>query len=295
MTTPALIVHGGAGAMEHTEACAAEIAARLHAVVDAAHATLVGAGARAAVIHAVALLEDDPLFNAGTGAKLQADGVARLSAALIDSSDGVFSGVINVERVSNPVAVAERLSRERHHVLAADGANAFARAQGLPEHDPVTPQRQREWREARRGDTGTVGAVALDAGGVLAAATSTGGVGHEHPGRVSDSATVAGTYAARQAGVSMTGIGEQIVSHAAAARIVVRCEDGMALADAVARSLDEARRHDWRFGLIALDARGAIVADQVGDVQTMFAARRGEWSTSFAEASRVAHAGGPAA
>jgi L-asparaginase len=287
VNTPALIIHAGAGLRERTAASAGQVDARLRTILAAAWEVLLREGARAAARAAVEALEDEPLFNAGTGSKLQADGVARMSAAIMSGDDGVFSGVINLERLAHPVAAADRLRREPNPVLAGPPARAWLAGEGFADHDPVTAQRRAEWQAACAGAHGTVGAVALDAGGCIAAATSTGGVGMERPGRVSDTATVAGTYAQPCAAVSMTGIGEHIVNHAAAVRIVTRCSDGLGLAEAVSRTLAEAAACDYQFGLIALAADGSMTAGQVGDVQTMYAARRGDTLTSFLDSAAL--------
>ncbi len=282
--TPRLILHAGAGLRERTRASAEQIEARLDDILTAAWAVLAAEGARACVRYAVEQLEHEPLFNAGTGSKLQADGVARMSASIMSADDGIFSGVINVEGIAHPVVAADRLHGVPHHVLAGTPALDWLRCAGFSAHDPVTDQRREEWREGRAGRTGTVGAVALDATGVIAAATSTGGVGMEQPGRVSDSATVAGNYASAMAGVSVTGVGEHIVHHAVAARVVVRCTDGLPLSDAVLRTLDEASQREYQFGLIALAADGSLVANQTPGVQTLYAARCGERALSFLQA-----------
>jgi len=287
MSRPALIIHAGAGARERTQASREDIAARLEAILAAVWPVLIAHGARRAVRAAVERLEDEPLFNAGTGSKLQADGQARMSAAIMAADDGVFSGVINVERIAHPVAAADRLHAEQHHVMAGTPANAWLGTQGFAEHDPVTAQRRAEWQTERAGAHGTVGAVARDDTGLIAAATSTGGVGMERPGRVSDSATVAGTYAAAAAGVSLTGVGEHIVNHAAAARIVTRCTDGLALDAAVARTLAEAQAREFEFGLIAVAADGALVADQTAGIGTLYAACADGQTRSFVQAERL--------
>lgn len=287
MSRPALIIHAGAGARERTQASREDIAARLEAILVAVWPLLIEQGARSAVRAAVERLEDEPLFNAGTGSKLQADGQARMSAAIMAADDGVFSGVINVERIAHPVAAADRLHAEQHHVVAGAPANAWLSAQGFADHDPVTEQRRAEWQAERAGQHGTVGAVARDETGLVAAATSTGGVGMERPGRVSDSATVAGTYAAAAAGVSLTGVGEHIVNHAAAARIVTRCTDGLALDTAVARTLAEAQARDFEFGLIAVAADGTLVADQTAGIGTLYAACADGQTRSFVQAERL--------
>lgn len=287
MSRAALIIHAGAGARERTQASREDIAARLEAILMAVWPLLIERGARSAVRAAVERLEDDPLFNAGTGSKLQADGQARMSAAIMAADDGVFSGVINVERIAHPVAAADRLHAQPHHVMAGAPANVWLSTQGFADHDPVTDQRRAEWQAERAGVHGTVGAVARDETGRVAAATSTGGVGMERPGRVSDSATVAGTYAGAAAGVSLTGVGEHIVNHAAAARIVTRCTDGLSLDTAVARTLAEAQARDFEFGLIAVDAHGTLVADQTAGIGTLYAACVDGRCRSFVQAGRL--------
>ena len=262
---PSLIIHGGAGRLEGGGVSPDQSEQALAAIYASAWERLLAEGARAAVVEAVRLLEDDELFNAGTGSKLQRDGQARLSAALMDGRAGRFAGVINIRAVRNPILVAARLLEEDHRVLAGEEALAWARQQGFAPYDPVTPRRLTEYRQKLESSSGTVGAVAVDAAGYLCAATSTGGTGFEIPGRVSDSATVAGTYAAPEAGVSCTGIGEQIVSLAVAARVVIRVRDGLSLREAVARTVAEGNALGHHFGLIALDRHGqAVVGETVG-------------------------------
>src|SRR5688500_13056688 len=187
------------------------------------------------VVYAVELLEDCDLFNAGIGSQIQRDGKIRMSASLMDGVSLKFSGVINIEDVKNPIRVAERLQSVKDLVLAGEGALQFAREEGFEFFNPETVQRRKE-HQAKSGLTrlGTVGCVALDLAGRLAVATSTGGKGFEMPGRVSDSATVAGNYANASCGVSCTGVGEDIVSGAVAAKIVTRVTDGIPLTEACA-------------------------------------------------------------
>lgn len=207
-------------------------------------------------MYAVSLLEDDPLFNAGTGSKIQSDGVIRMTASVMDGSHERFAGVINISDVRNPVQVARQLLNEGDRVLAGDGALAYARARGFLSHNAETPPRRKDYEERLSGATGTVGCVAIDAQGRLAAATSTGGKGYELPGRVSDSATVAGNYANAFACVSCTGIGEDIVNAAVAARIVTRVTDGMSLTQAGSKSIAELDAGRGSAGFIAIDAQG---------------------------------------
>lgn len=216
--------------------------------------------AKETVIYAVGLLEDNELFNAGIGSQIQSDGKVRLSAALMDGKTQRFSGVINLENVKNPIEVAALLLDADDRVLSGEGALAFARASGFAYFDPITPQRRSEFEEKlnQQERKGTVGCVALDADGNLAAATSTGGKGFEIPCRVSDSATVAGNYANNFAGISCTGVGEDIVSGALAAKIVTRVTDGFSLADATNKSFAELQPFDGFAGIIGISAKGEM-------------------------------------
>src|SRR6201996_667418 len=140
------------------------------------------------VVYTVALLEDCDLFNAGTGSQIQSDGKIRMSASLMDGKLLEFSGVINIEGVRNPICVAEKLLRMPDKVLAGKGAQEFARENGVPYYNPETSQRRHEY-EKKLSDSirlGTVGCVALDFYGDMAAGTSTGGKGFEIPGRGKD-------------------------------------------------------------------------------------------------------------
>lgn len=237
----ALIVHGGF--TETPELWLDRMARQREGLLTAlGRAWELGGTALDMAVEAVRLLEDDPRYNAGTGSKLQSDGAARMSAALMDGPSRRFSGVINVERVQNPILVARRLQEEKFTVLGGQGATAWARERGFAEYDPVIPSRQLD-------KSGTVGACALDEQGRLAAATSTGGRGRETVGRVSDSATVAGNYADSNAAVSCTGLGEEIVDEALAVRLVL----GMGRFEEV---FVECRGRDRHFGAIGLDRQG---------------------------------------
>jgi L-asparaginase len=211
-------------------------------------------------VYTVSLLEDSELFNAGTGSQIQSDGKIRLSASLMDGKTKKFSGVINIEEVKNPICIAEKLLNYEDRVLSGKGAQDFARENGFDYYNPETPQRRKEY-EKKLSDSirlGTVGCVALDVLGNLAAATSTGGKGFEIPGRVSDSATTAGNYANEFAGISCTGVGEDIVSGAVASNIVTRVTDGMPLALATEKTLAELKPFDGFAGIIGLSAAGEI-------------------------------------
>lgn len=211
------------------------------------------------VVYATSLLEDDELFNAGIGSQIQSDGKIRMSASLMDGFTLKMSGVINIEEVKNPVQVAQVLLDYDDKLLGGSGATNFARQHGFEKFSTEIPQRRAEY-EAKlvATGTGTVGCVALDAEGKIAVATSTGGKGFEIPGRISDSATVAGNYANAFCGVSLTGVGEDIVSGAVAAKIVTRVTDGFTLAQAFEKTFNELKPFDGFAGAIAIDYKGNI-------------------------------------
>ncbi|ETZ19743.1 isoaspartyl peptidase/L-asparaginase [Pedobacter sp. V48] len=232
----------------------------LASIVTQAHSYLQTHTALETVVYTVSLLEDDQLFNAGLGSQIQSDGKVRLSASLMDGKTQKFSGVINIEDVKNPIQVSEKLLSYEDRVLSGEGACAFATKNGFGYFDPITPQRRQEY-EAKLNQQerkGTVGCVALDADGDIAAATSTGGKGFEIPCRVSDSATVAGNFANQFAGISCTGVGEDIVNVAMAAKIVTRVTDGFTLKDACEKSFAELKLIDGFAGVIGISSKGEI-------------------------------------
>jgi L-asparaginase len=212
------------------------------------------------VVYAVSLLEDDELFNAGIGSMIQSDGKIRMSASLMDGVSKKMSGVINLEDTKNPIQVAMVLQKEQDRILAGEGAIDYARKHGFNKFSTELPKRREEYEAKLKSlGTGTVGCVALDGKGHIAAATSTGGKGFELVGRVSDSATVAGNYANDDCGVSLTGVGEDIVSGAMAAKIVTRVTDGMSLENAVQKTFEEIKPFDGFAGAICLDKNGNMV------------------------------------
>lgn len=255
---PRLIIHGGAGKLEGTSDRQEQINGSLKTICQSSYLTLVEQGARESVLHAIRSLEDDSLFNAGTGSRLQADGEIRMSSSLMDSSTGIFSAVINVQNIRHPIDIADMLSREKHTVLAGKIATDFCRNRGVDYHDPITELRLAEYERQIKGSHGTVGAVALDKSGTIVSGSSTGGIGYEIPGRVSDTATVAGNYSSSVAGASCTGIGEEIVNDAVAAGVVIRVENGMSIHEAVQITIEKAKNSQKRYGLIALDCKSNI-------------------------------------
>lgn len=211
------------------------------------------------VVYAVSLLEDDELFNAGIGSQIQSDGKIRMSASLMNGENQKFSGVINIEDVKNPIEVAQVLMKEDDRVLGGNGAKKYAAENGFQDYSTEIPQRRKEYEEKlKNGGKGTVGCVALDQDGKLAAATSTGGKGFELVGRISDSATVAGNYANKNCAVSCTGVGEDIVSNATAAKIVTRVSDGMPISQAFEKTFSELKEINGFAGAIGIDKNGNI-------------------------------------
>ena len=211
------------------------------------------------VVFAVSLLENNELFNAGIGSQIQSDGKIRMSASIMDGTTLKMSGVINIEEVKNPVFVAQKLLDCEDKVLGGSGATAFARKNGFEAFSTEIPQRKAEYEAKVAGNgQGTVGCVAFDREGKIAVATSTGGKGFEVPGRISDSATVAGNYANEFCGVSLTGVGEDIVSGAVAAKIVTRVTDGFEIKKAFAKTFQELKPIDGFAGAIGIDKAGNI-------------------------------------
>jgi len=253
-----IIIHGGFFSESSTshETKVAKQNALLRIVKDS-YEYLKTHSAVETVVYAVSLLEDDDLFNAGIGSQIQSDGKIRMSASLMDGTTQKFSGVINIEEVKNPIHVALELMKVDDRVLGGSGATNFARQHGFEKFSTEIPQRRAEY-EAKLAatGTGTVGCVALDSNGNLAAATSTGGKGFEIPGRISDSATVAGNYVNQFCGVSLTGVGEDIVSNATAAKIVTRVTDGFSLDKAFEKTFAELKPYDGFAGAIAIDKNG---------------------------------------
>ena len=274
----AIAVHGGAGVIpssELTPQVEAAFRAGLGTALRAGYAVLAGGGSSLdAVTVAVQVLEEDPLFNAGRGSVLCADGGHELDAAIMDGRDLRAGAVAGVRQVRNPVLLARHLlERSPHVMLAGPGADALAADAGLEcvPNDWFTTERRRAELErhraglARVGDEaslGTVGAVALDGRGHLAAATSTGGMTGKRPGRVGDTPIIgAGTYAADDCcAVSATGHGEFFirasVAHEVASLMRYRGCDLRAAADEVVHR--QLVRLGGSGGVIAVGRDGSI-------------------------------------
>jgi beta-aspartyl-peptidase (threonine type) len=297
----ALIAHGGAGSWR--PGSEAEAIEGVRAAVSHGRAVLrAGGSALDAVCATVVALEDNPNFNAGTGACLNFDGFCELDASVMESRESRVGAVAAVQRVKNPILVARKVMEETDHVmLAGEGAQRFARIMGFGDHDPVTPARRADWerKRAHLDDVlgrhglkmrrflkdhpeyagGTVGATAVDVNGVLAAATSTGGVTMKLVGRVGDSPLAgAGNYASRYVAASATGTGEYVIRSLAARSLSERIERGANLANALSDVIAGLKRdYDADVGIIAVDSAGTPLAMHLSrDMPHAFFAGEGE-------------------
>lgn len=265
---PIILCHGGAGAPnEHSDgpeaACRVGMAALDAGGVDAALKS---------VIDAAVVLENDPRFNAGTGANQRMDGSLQQDA-LLATSDGRLGAVACLDSTKNPILVARLVMDGPHVMLCGDGATRFARARGHPAHDCTTEKSrarhvaalerlrsgelrptEQKWRG--RTMTGTIGAVARAADGSFAVACSTGGTSMMLPGRVGDTPIFgAGTYAGPRGAVCATGDGEEVIKRLCCLRVYLRIEAGvppqMAVDEEVARF-----PQPYVLGLIAVSSLG---------------------------------------
>lgn len=277
----AIVTHGGAGLwkIEEAPALLPGMEAATRAGLDILSA---GGSAVDAVAAVVAALEDNPLFNAGTGSALNLAGEIEMDAAVM-AGEGLRCGSVGALRgVRNPILVARKVMEKTDHVLlAGEGAQRFAREMGFADHDGRTPKRLADYRqqlaELRQGQSdgfprlpellarhpslsgGTVGAVARDASGGLAAATSTGGITLKLPGRIGDSAIPgAGNYATPRAAASATGHGETIMRYLATKVLCDLIGSGCAVQEATEKILGLMRGEQRGAGVIAVDVQGEI-------------------------------------
>jgi len=258
---PVLIVHGGAPSRLPEPEKVLAAARALQEIAENCFPELASGAPCELVVRALQALESDPLFNAGLGGSIQSDGEVRVSAAIMDGARQTFSGVINALHVKYPSLIALALQARRSRVISQPGVQELARELNLPEVDLATPEQLETFRRRKEvGGFDTVGCVVRNARGQLAAGTSTGGRSFEFPGRVSDSATVAGNYASEVVAVGATGIGEEIVDDALAARLETRCRDGMPLEQAARRCFDEAVARGRTYGWIAVHHNGDWVS-----------------------------------
>ena len=279
----AIIVHGGAGTIRKEERIPKVIEGVREAVL-AGWRELKRGSALDAVEEAVKVLEDNPLFNAGTGSVLTLDGKVEMDAAIMRGKTLEAGAVAGIWGVKNPISVARKVMEKTDHVLLnGEGAVRFARLMGFEEYDPVTDERLRQWEELRKklletGETkhwkklnelikeypevlrSTVGAVAFD-GEEVVAGTSTGGVFLKMFGRVGDTPIIGGgTYANEVAGASCTGLGEVAIKLALAKSATDFVRLGMDAQAASDAAINLATRYFGRdtMGIIMVDARGNV-------------------------------------
>ena len=275
----AFAIHGGAGVIERGELSSDQetaYRASLNAALAAGALVLRGGGSSLdAVEKAIRTLEDDPLFNAGKGAVFTADGRNELDASIMDGRTLQAGAVAGVTRTKNPISLARAVMEQSKHVmLMGEGADAFSKEHGLEQVDPSYFRTERRWKELEEWRNqqsalppdlthayGTVGAIALDTSGHIAAGTSTGGLTGKRWGRVGDSPILgAGTYAADGVcAVSATGTGEYFIRETAARQVCDRVqwnrESIQSAADDTIKSIGGIGGDG---GLIAMDAKGRI-------------------------------------
>jgi beta-aspartyl-peptidase (threonine type) len=251
-----ILVHGGAGDHhpgDEPQPCidgCLEAARAGHAILKA------GGSALDAVIAAVVVLEDDPLFNAGTGSVLNADGDVECDASLM-TGDLKAGAVGAVKGIKNPIRLARLVMEKTEHILlVADGAIRFAKEQGVTLVDPasmITDRARKKWSR-----TGTVGAVARDTHGRVAAATSTGGRTRKLPGRIGDTPLIGcGTFAQDGAGAaSCTGIGEAIIKTTLARWAIDRLAQGEDPTLTAKAAVSQLPRAGGEGGIILVDSKG---------------------------------------
>jgi beta-aspartyl-peptidase (threonine type) len=257
--TPAIIVHGGAGPIKDD---------RLPARLDGCKAAAVagwqilqeGGSALDAAEAAVVVLEDNPLFNAGTGSTLNSLGKIEMDAAIMEGTLLRAGAVAAVSGIKNPIKLARRVMEDgRHVMLAGEGALMFARQIGFPECPPealVIDGEKKRWETAH----GTVGCVAFDVNGKLVAATSTGGIFNKLPGRVGDSPLIGcGTYANQYGAVSCTGQGEAIM------RVVMARDAAQLLQDDI-EPIEAARMAVETLQELTGSTAGIILIDRHGKI-----------------------------
>ncbi len=271
-----IVIHGGAGEITRDQIAPAQYEAYMEALrlaLDTAYKVLWEGGASAeAVCAAVEWMENCPLFNAGKGSVLNRDGKVEMDAAIMDGASLSAGAVAGVSLVKNPVKLAMALTRQSPHVfLIGPQADEYARQIGLELENEayfVLPNRLEQLRQTpdlrldHDHKFGTVGAVALDKYGNLAAATSTGGMTGKLPGRVGDSPLIgAGTYAHNKScAVSCTGHGEFFIRHVVAYSVASRME-------LIGEPLSKAADHLIYQTLVEAGGRGGLIAiDSNGDV-----------------------------
>ncbi|MCD4750822.1 MAG: isoaspartyl peptidase/L-asparaginase [Thermoanaerobaculales bacterium] len=263
----ALVIHGGAGVISRDQLAESrqEYVDGLRSALATGQRILAAGGTSLDAVESVlAAMEDNPLFNAGKGAVYNWDGGHELDASIMNGADHACGAVAGVTTVKNPIRLARLvMERSRHVLFGADGAEAFADAMEMDRVDPTyfdTERRRESWENFREDQEkhGTVGCVALDVSGNLAAGTSTGGLTGKRFGRVGDSPIIgAGTWADnRTCAVSGTGVGEEFIRHGVAQRIADLMEyAGLGVTEA-AEKVVHGILQEGDGGVIVLDAKG---------------------------------------
>jgi L-asparaginase / beta-aspartyl-peptidase len=262
---PVIAIHGGAGVVRADKPGARHRAVLKQALEAGYEVLITGGNSLDAVAAAVVVLEDSPLFNAGRGSCFNSDGEIEMDASIMEGATLRAGAVAAVRRIRNPVLAARAvMESSRHVLLAGSGAERFARKHGL-KLEPLqyfqTARRLSILKKRLKGYHGTVGAVALDAHGNLAAATSTGGYTGKLPGRIGDSPLIgAGNYADNRAcAVSGTGLGEAFIRAVVGHDMCARMRYARAsLAAAAAAALQNIARLGGDGGLVAVDRRGNV-------------------------------------
>ncbi|XP_022083115.1 isoaspartyl peptidase/L-asparaginase-like isoform X1 [Acanthaster planci] len=296
--SPTLVIHGGAGALSHTGYVDVDgLKSGIQQAARLGYRHLVGQTSSAidAVEAAVCSLEDNPLFNAGRGSELTLGGTVEMDAIIMEGRDLRAGGVTCVRNIQNPVSLARLVMEKTEHVLlAGEGANKFAREVGVVEMPPeefITEPRRKQLenylefqragkqihdkdRELGIDDHDTVGAVAVDAHGNVAAATSTGGITGQMIGRVGDSPLIGnGVYCDNAVGAaSTTGRGEEIAKVTLARNLVFHMEQGLSPQDAVEKALNFMQERRGAPG-------GAIAVSKNGDFGYYFNTKAMIWAS----------------
>jgi beta-aspartyl-peptidase (threonine type) len=257
--TPALIVHGGAGRIRDEE-LPRRLAGCREAAVAGWEILQRGGSSLDAAEAAVVVLENNPLFNAGTGSTLNSLGRVEMDAAIM-AGDTLAAGAVGaIQNIKNPIRLARRVMEDgRHVLLVGEGAQLFARLNGFPEYPAdalVVEAEQRRWEEKH----GTVGCVAMDRAGKIVVATSTGGTFNKLPGRVGDSPLPGcGTYADGSGGVSCTGHGEAIIRIVMAKSTLELVKNGADPQSAANQTINLlAEKTGSTGGLIIIDGQGRV-------------------------------------
>lgn len=274
-----LLLHGGAGTIPELERKQMANKAIVE-ILNEVYPMLSGGGsALDAVQKAVELMENSPLFNAGMGSVMTSEETIEMDALLMDGKSMGIGGVIGVSKIKNPIILSRKVLESNKHVLYfGEGAEKFAMKHGIELIDPnslITERIRERFANFKlknqvdkrdpegREKYGTVGAVALDCDGNLAAATSTGGVLGKEIGRVGDTPIIgAGTYADDTIACSATGVGEYIIKSMLSIRIKFLIEQGKSVQQATTEALEYAKKISGPAGIIVLGKNGEWVADK---------------------------------